>query len=59
MRGLWRRGQGHLKALSESPEWEVGRVEECWVLGGKEGLCSFSLLVCEKKEISWAILQFG
>jgi len=60
MRALWRRGRAHVKALSESPEWRVGRVEESWVLGRKGGsLCSFSLLVCERKEISWGILYFG
>ena len=60
MRGLWRRWRAHVKGLSESVEWKVGRVEERWVVGREEGgLCSFSLLVCEKKETSWRVLYLG
>jgi hypothetical protein len=55
-RALWSRNQAHVKALSESPERKVGQVEESWVLGRKEGLCSFSLRVCERREISWGVL---
>lgn len=49
----------HAKALTGVVEWKLGRAQERWVRGREEGLCSFSLLVCEKKETSWKALYFG
>lgn len=57
--GPWRRGQAHVKVLSDVVEWKLGRAKERWVRGREGGLCSFSLLVCEKKETSWRVLYFG
>jgi hypothetical protein len=59
MRALWRQGRAHVKGRSGIVEWKVGRAEERWMWGREGCLCLFSLLVCEKREISWGVLDFG
>jgi|SRR5712671_3295006 len=59
MRALLRWDQADVKFPTEDPSWTVGR-RESWVRMSEEGrLCSFFLLVCEKRGISLGFLYFG